>query len=366
VKVKPLQIVILFSIMMILFVSACGSPTVTTVGVAYTLPFAPVTFILDSSGTISVQGNIGIETPIGTFGVEVTIADKLQPEDNVLLLIIRHKHNGKVVDDVYKIQTGQDEVRVVTNGTTIIDVTQHKVFIDASEGAIQSIEVQDANSQSTSTNSSPIPAPTTIPTPTPTPEPRLYRADWSNGLGGWMASDNTWHAINGILVNDGNQQDYNVDGNPTIIAPYPPADIANYSVQADIRLDRYTDEGQGGVATFGIVVRYSDGSGGYKFGSCTVAGLLVDCNGSDSPDYELLLSDGEFYHDAPIIKVPFRPNYAVWHTYRIDVQGNTLTAWLDGQKVFQGTNDKYLSAGQVGLWSYRCQLSIRSFTITAL
>lgn len=340
--------------MLILFASACGSSPVTTIGATYQPPFAPVIFSIDSSGTISVQGNLSIETPIGRFGIEASIADNLQPENNTLLLIIRHQQNGKVVDDAYKIQTGQDEVRVVTNGTTIIDVKQHKVFIDASKGNIQSIEVQDANSQSTSTNSSPIPAPTPIPTPTPTPEPRLYRADWSKGMDGWMTSDDDWHTVNGLLVNDGIRYS-------TILAPYPPNDIADYSVQADIRLDRYSDAQAEDI--FGIIVRSPDGSGGYQLGVCASAGLsLVNCGGSNDPDYEIILSDGS---SSPVKETPFRP-HAVWHTYRIDVQANTITAWIDGGMVFQVTDDKYLSAGRVGLWSDGCQISIRSFTITAL
>ena len=58
--------------------------------------------------------------------------------------------------------------------------------------------------------------------------------------------------------------------------------------------------------------------------------------------------------------------YCNWHTYRIDVNGNTIIAWIEGAIVFQVTDDKFLSAGQVGLWSDHCQISVRSFTITAL
>ena len=204
------------------------------------------------------------------------------------------------------------------------------------------------------------PQPTSIPTPLPTPEPRLYKADWSNGMDGWTESGG-WSNVNGMLVNDGSQ--YSLSGDPTVIAPYPPQDIANYSVQADIRLDRYTDEGGfSGEASFGIVVRSPDGGGGYKIGVCVSAGIY-SCGTSD---HEIIFSDGSFYQDTPVKQSPFRPAYATWHTYRIDVLGNTIIVWIDGGMVFQLTDDKFLSAGRVGLWSDRSQISVRSFTITAL
>jgi WD40 repeat protein len=135
----------------LLFSSSCGETT-ATVGVSYTPPFAPVTFTVDSNGTIMVQGNLSIETPVGQFALEANVADTLQAQDNTLFVIIRHNLHGRIVDDVYKIQTGQDEVRVTTNGTTTVDITQHKVFIDASKGSIKSIEVKGVNQQSTPPN----------------------------------------------------------------------------------------------------------------------------------------------------------------------------------------------------------------------
>jgi hypothetical protein len=213
----------------------------------------------------------------------------------------------------------------------------------------------------------PSPTPTPTPTPTPPPEPKIYRADWSSGMGGWTAT-NDWHIVNGMLVNDGTQ--HASEGNPTAFAPYPPQDIANYSVQAEIRLDKYTDAGDYGADSFGIAVRYSDSNGGYKLGACASApgySLVTPCDASDfAVSYVLILSDGDFSNDTPVKKVPFQPGSGNWHTYRIDVQGNTITVWIDGSMVFQVTDDKFLSAGQVGLWSDRCQISIRSFTITAL
>jgi len=206
----------------------------------------------------------------------------------------------------------------------------------------------------------PSPTPSPAPSPTPTPEPRTYKADWSNGLGGWTQSGG-WSSSNEMLINDGS--DYNNDGHPTAIAPTFPQDIANYSVQTDIRLDRYTDEGGiSGEAGFGLVVRSPDQIAGDKLGVCASGGIY-SCGNAD---HELLLSDSFIFQSPPIKQTEFRPTEGTWYTYRLDVQGNTITAWVNGSMLLQATDDKYLTAGSIGLWSDRSQISVRNFTINAL
>ena len=151
VKASIMQTIVPFLLLAaILFsLSACGG-TSASASVSYSLPFAPVIFSIDTNGNISVHASPSLVTEVGTFALDVGVAANLQTEDNALLLIVRHKQNGSVVDTVYKIETSQDEVLVVTNGTTSIDVTKSKVFVDASTGNIQSITVKDANSNSVS------------------------------------------------------------------------------------------------------------------------------------------------------------------------------------------------------------------------
>ncbi len=163
----PLLIATLF------LTSACGS---AIAGVGFRPPFSPVTFFINTDGTISIQGDLSIETPVGEVVIEASASSALQPEDNTLLskkdndsllVIIRHKQKGSVVDDGYKIQTGQDEIKIVTDGKVTTDITQHEFFIDASKGTVQSITVKDANSTTAST--SPV-----ADTPRPTPTPDLH------------------------------------------------------------------------------------------------------------------------------------------------------------------------------------------------
>jgi hypothetical protein len=150
---------------LLLFLASCGETT-AKVTLTYHPLFAPVTFSIDTNGNISVQGDLAIETPAGTFTLSAGVSDspdRPQPDNSTLLLIIRHKQGASLADSYYRMQTEQDEVVIVTNGTTTIDVTSHKAFIDASKGDVKSITVKDANS---ATDSSVTEAPTPIPGPT--------------------------------------------------------------------------------------------------------------------------------------------------------------------------------------------------------
>src|SRR2546430_10012852 len=96
-KTRRLRATFLLAIVPILFfASGCGSAT-ETVGVSYKPPFVPVIFAINSNGTISIQGNYSIVTPVGTFGLEANVSDTLQPIDNAFLLVIRHHQIGSVV-----------------------------------------------------------------------------------------------------------------------------------------------------------------------------------------------------------------------------------------------------------------------------
>jgi WD40 repeat protein len=166
-QISPKRAIFTFPLIIVLFLtSACGettSSTSSTLGVGFKPLFSPIAFFINTDGSITIQGDLSFETPIGEVVIEASASSTLQSQDNTLLakeddtsliVVIRHKQNDQIVDDGYKIQTGQDEVRVTTNGITTIDVTAHQVFIDASKGSIQSIEVKDANPGSTPTQSS--------------------------------------------------------------------------------------------------------------------------------------------------------------------------------------------------------------------
>jgi len=151
-----------------------------------------------------------------------------------------------------------------------------------------------------------------------------------------------------------------------MLAPYNPGanGVADYAVQAEIQLVRYSDDGAyTALDSFGLLVRSPSDGGGYQLGICASSGL-ASCG---KYDHEANLATGsQIPSNNPLQEVAFRPGYGNWHTYRMEVKGNTIKVLIDGGVVFQTTDNTYLDGGQVGLWSDRCQVSVRQFTITAL
>jgi len=41
----------------------------------------------------------------------------------------------------------------------------------------------------------------------------------------------------------------------------------------------------------------------------------------------------------------------VWHTLRVDFQGNRFTVMFDGERVIEATDDSFSDAGKVGVWT---------------
>lgn len=203
---------------------------------------------------------------------------------------------------------------------------------------------------------------TTPPAPSPTspsaPDPVLpYRADWSTGVAGWTGSDD-WAAVNGTLLSRGSDR-----GNQAgIIAPLNLGGIDSYAVEAEIQANRNSDAGAlSGLASYGVVVRVQDDGSGYGIGSCQSAGIFI-C----APDQPASKVVG-IWADEGDTALDIRPSSGGddWHLYRIEVRGNNLTVYVDGSYALSATDNTYLT-GDVGLWSNRVQISVRSFEVTPL
>ena len=201
----------------------------------------------------------------------------------------------------------------------------------------------------------------------PVPGTVLYQSNWSQDTNGWIGPGD-WATTNGMLVNDGN-------GNPPIFAPYHPGDncITNYAVEAKITAIKYNSDRQ---ASFGLVVRGTDNGGGYTFSICaevkyafgaTVGSCANNNDGSD--EYDALLLVGQQFPDGGAVlgKVGFKPHFNIQHTYRVEVWGDQISAFIDGNRVIGPVTDNTtLVGGQVGLWSTDCQINVSSVEVAAL
>lgn len=212
------------------------------------------------------------------------------------------------------------------------------------------------NPTPTSSNSSPITSitstPILTPTPSPTPAPKpgdvLYQADqsWS----GWSGTKE-WNVLNGMLTNDGT----GYPGMPTILAPYQ-LQVSDYAVEANIQVVNWH---RCCYSQFAIVVRASTNSYG-SWQGYSVGEDLED----NVPSTANIAADAG--HISPsLANAPFDPGTA-WHTYRIEVKGNTIKLLIDEGVKFAITDNTYLSGGQVGFWSYEVQLNISNFKIIAI
>ncbi len=192
----------------------------------------------------------------------------------------------------------------------------------------------------TTPTATPTATPTITPTPTatatPTPPPAgtvLYETDWSGGLGDWKGGPD-WQVVGGTLVNDATR--------PSLSLLGPPArsPVTNYAVEAQIM--RLGGDG------FGVYVRHTDNEQGYLAGLYLTFAMISARQPFNS------FASSEF------------KNRDGWHTYRLEVRGNTFTMSIDGQRAFEASDDRYQTGTQFGLWAVNAEIRVRSFKIIAL
>ncbi len=207
-----------------------------------------------------------------------------------------------------------------------------------------------ATGKAITTVASPSPTPTPSPSPTPT-KPSIVAGQTlyeTTNFNGWSGSSD-WTVRDGMLYNDGTSGE-SYTGAPTILAPYnlDAVGVSDYAVEVKIQVVH-------SVACFAITIRGTatpDGWHGYAGGIqplCSgVEGVIISSS-----------SAGLLNHAS------FTPGNS-WHTYRLEVRGDTIRFLVDGVFYLQATDTQYFSGGQVGLWSYATQLIISSLKIIAL
>jgi|GEM_PF-994536 len=196
----------------------------------------------------------------------------------------------------------------------------------------------------------------TAPTSTATIAPGtvLYQANWSHGLAGWKGSDG-WSVVQGDLEGDSNET-------ISITAPYRPT-VANYAVEARLQVVRLLQP-EGG--SFSLFATHVPGKDGYQAGVSRLMGPGPRPNGSN-PQLQIYIEP--FGAMAP---GSFHPNDndpgTQWHTYRVEVQGNAASLFVDGNgfTMVSSTQTATLSNGPLGISCGLVVLRVSSFRITAL
>ena len=125
---------------------------------------------------------------------------------------------------------------------------------------------------------------------------------------------------------------------------------------------------QSGVGTFPICIyesaKLKDGFVEVKFKP--VAGKEDQAGGviwrvQDSNNYYIARANAlednvTIYHTISGKRVAFKSintkvKSGVWHTLRVDFEGNNFTVTFDGNKVIEATDPSFPNAGKVGVWT---------------
>lgn len=196
--------------------------------------------------------------------------------------------------------------------------------------------------------------PTATPTPSVAPGTILYQADWSHGLDGWKNTGG-WSVEQGMLQGVSN----NLNG-ISITAPYIPK-VANYAVEARIRVVRLILKNGG---FYSIFATQQPGADGYQAGVSDLKGPGPRPNGSNA---QLQIYIEPFSHTNV-----FHPNdndpKTLWHTYQVNVQNGTAALYVNGIEFTSvySTVTNSLSNGPLGISCGLVVLQVSSFRIIAL
>lgn len=178
----------------------------------------------------------------------------------------------------------------------------------------------------------------------------LYRADWSHGLDGWQGPG-AWTVVGGQL-------ETNSLTNTSIVVPYRPV-VANYAIETRVQFARVLVNIHNG---FIIYADDQPGKDGYE---AQMYQFALREPSLPPPGYADIATD-KLDMSAGFQQIDFVPA-TNWHTYRIEVQGNQATLFVDGTWVSRSTSTlNALSNGPLGLQSMGFALRVSSFTITAL
>lgn len=157
----------------------------------------------------------------------------------------------------------------------------------------------------------------------------------------------------------------------------PPGWTATKTGKGDPKWEVVTDESapskpnvlkQSGEATYPVCIKdntsLKDGFVEVKFKPLAgkedqAGGVIWRCKDADNyyiARANALEDNVTIYHTIKGKRVSFKNvdlkvAPAVWHTLRVDFQGNKFTVTFDGKKAIEATDDSFSEAGKVGVWT---------------
>jgi hypothetical protein len=128
------------TIILALLISVVASLLIgCSTSVSYKPPLLPVKLVIDNAGNISVVGEVSIVTFIGEFSIGAEYTINSEP-DSILVIIRDRNKSSHGLDTIYRVRSNGDELTVVLNGETTVQVANNQVLIDITNADVKSIE----------------------------------------------------------------------------------------------------------------------------------------------------------------------------------------------------------------------------------
>jgi len=183
----------------------------------------------------------------------------------------------------------------------------------------------------------------------------VYSVLW----GKWSTASSKWKHLGHATVQGGMLE---VRDDRVIVAPVL-SPIGNYAIETKLRVRAQTPNVRG--AFFGIFFRGAKTVIKTDAASGLNAGLVVNTAASIASSQagfcEVAYGSPEFQPEAD-----YKPGNS-WHTYRLDVRGNSFRLLIDGQEATRiGPVNDLFSARHVGLVAQFTWLEVGSYRVTTL
>jgi hypothetical protein len=213
----------------------------------------------------------------------------------------------------------------------------------------------------------------------------LCQYDATNGFKGWINSPQWSQLPNGTLgsggIDTGEGSDNYMawtDCNNKLSSP-------NYAVEAQIKYIRASNtsgENSNGMFEFGIMLHGDGNTSGYEVGvgkdacgDASIAMISLIQNNQAAPSNQTgSLSSCSRGGPVPLSSSGSEQqtsrNYNVdtnnFHTYRATINNQVITLYIDSTQMLQTSDNTFINAGQVGLRDIFGDITVKSFTVTAL
>ncbi len=268
----------------------------------------------------------------------------------VLLLVVALAAGCTVVDELSTDTTATSSTETSSTLAVVIADTSTSLAATTTTLPPETTTTSTEASSTTITSTSTTAPPTTEPAVTPTTEATvgtqkpegqqsegtvLYEiADWSAGISGWAAAGQ-WKTAGGMLVTDGTSNSFAVA--PVDLTGYP-----DYVVECEAQIIDPADE-----TVLLLMARMINGTAYYGGFDGSKSRMVVGYDTSE-------LGSAGFVLDS------------AWHTYRLEVRGNTVRLFLEQAEVARTMDNRALEPGTVGIYCGSGQINVRSFKVTAL